>query len=108
MKRRRFIEAVRAHDPAHSVLEEAAMTIGRRTFIHGSAAAAGAAMLPRELLAQGAPWAQRPAGNPQSLTFVVWQYGKIYEREALRIAGGALSTRRALREELARERSEEH
>jgi hypothetical protein len=26
------------------------------------------------------PWAARPAGNPQQLTFVVWQYGKIYTR----------------------------
>src|SRR2546423_6696233 len=58
------------------------MTIPRRTFLHTGAAAAGAAILPRQLLAQGAPWAQRPAGNPQSLTFVVWQYGKIYEQIA--------------------------
>ena len=58
------------------------MTIGRRTFLHTSAAAAGTVMLPRQLLAQGAPWAMRPAGNPQSLTFVVWQYGKIYEQIA--------------------------
>ena len=55
-------------------------TIGRRTFLHTAAAAAGAATLPRQLLAQGAPWAARPAGNPASLTFVVWQYGKIYEQ----------------------------
>ena len=55
------------------------MTIARRTFLHTSAAAAGAAMLPRELFAQ-TPWATRPAGNPLSLTFVVWQYGKIYEQ----------------------------
>ena len=56
-------------------------SVGRRTFLHTTAAAAGAALLPRELLAQS-PWATRPAGNPQSLTFVVWQYGKIYEQIA--------------------------
>ncbi|PYM73146.1 MAG: hypothetical protein DME10_10830 [Candidatus Rokuibacteriota bacterium] len=47
-----------------------------------AAAAAGAALSPRILGAQGAPWAQRPPGNPQKLTFVVWQYGKIYEQIA--------------------------
>ena len=55
---------------------------GRRTFLHTSAAAAGAAVLPRQLFAQTTPWATRPAGNPLSLTFVVWQYGKIYEQIA--------------------------
>ena len=38
-------------------------------------------MLPRSIAAQAAgPWATRPAGNPPPLTFVVWQYGKIYEQ----------------------------
>ncbi len=55
-------------------------TIGRRTFLHTTTAAAGAVMLPRQLLAQPAPWATRPAGTPSNLTFVVWQYGKIYEQ----------------------------
>ena len=57
------------------------MPITRRTFLHGSAAAAGAGVLPRQLFAQ-TPWGTRPAGNPSSLTFVVWQYGKIYEQIA--------------------------
>ena len=34
------------------------------------------------LRAQGGPWAARPAGNPVSVNFVVWQYGKIYEQIA--------------------------
>ena len=38
--------------------------------------------MPGPLAAQGGPWAQRPAGTPQKLTFVVWQYGKIYEQIA--------------------------
>src|SRR5437870_987907 len=57
--------------------------LDRRRFVQGVAAvAAGAALSPRILGAQGAPWAQRPPGNPQKLTFVVWQYGKIYEQIA--------------------------
>lgn len=31
---------------------------------------------------QAGPWAQRPPGNPGSVNFVVWQYGKIYEQIA--------------------------
>ena len=54
-------------------------SLARRTFLHTTAVAAGAAMFPRRLLAQ-TPWATRPTGNPPSLTFVVWQYGKIYEQ----------------------------
>jgi ABC-type glycerol-3-phosphate transport system substrate-binding protein len=47
----------------------------------GSVAAAGLGLLPRSVAAQAAgPWATRPAGNPPPLTFVVWQYGKIYEQ----------------------------
>src|SRR5215470_17698024 len=55
-------------------------SIGRRRFVQGSVAAAGLGMLPRSLGAQAAgPWSARPAGNPAPLTFVVWQYGKIYD-----------------------------
>src|SRR5262245_64026908 len=55
--------------------------IARRRFVQGGVAAAGLALLPRALSAQTAgPWAARPPGNPQALTFVVWQYGKIYEQ----------------------------
>jgi len=58
-------------------------SLNRRRFVQGAAAAAAAGMLrPQPLAAQGGPWAQRPAGNPQKLTFVVWQYGKIYEQIA--------------------------
>ena len=58
-------------------------SLHRRRFLQGAAAGAAAAMLgPRSLAAQGGPWAQRPPGNPQKLTFVVWQYGKIYEQIA--------------------------
>src|SRR6266481_3141752 len=32
--------------------------------------------------AQGGPWAQRPPGHPRQVTFVVWQYGKIYDQIA--------------------------
>jgi ABC-type glycerol-3-phosphate transport system substrate-binding protein len=54
---------------------------GRRRFVQGSAAVAGAALLPRAVTAQTpGPWAARPAGNPAQVTFVVWQYGKIYEQ----------------------------
>jgi multiple sugar transport system substrate-binding protein len=52
----------------------------RRRFVQGTAAAG--LLSPGTLLAQPAPWAQRPAGNPSRLTFVVWQYGKIYEQIA--------------------------
>jgi ABC-type glycerol-3-phosphate transport system substrate-binding protein len=54
--------------------------LSRRRFVQGAAAAA--LLSPGTLLAQSAPWAQRPAGNPSRLTFVVWQYGKIYEQIA--------------------------
>ena len=52
----------------------------RRHFIAAAAADAGAAALPRATHAQGGPWGQRPPGNPARVTFVVWQYGKIYEQ----------------------------
>ena len=56
-------------------------SIGRRRFVQGSMAAASLGLLPRSLGAQVAgPWSARPAGNPASLTFVVWQYGKIYDQ----------------------------
>ncbi len=49
--------------------------------MQGAVAAAGLSLSPRSLAAQAAgPWATRPAGNPQQLTFVVWQYGKIYDQ----------------------------
>jgi multiple sugar transport system substrate-binding protein len=51
----------------------------RRQFI---ATTAAATLLPRSVAAQAAPWAQRPTGNPGSVNFVVWQYGKIYEQIA--------------------------
>src|SRR5499425_3619251 len=54
--------------------------LSRRRFVQGAAAAG--LFSPGSLLAQPAPWAQRPAGNPSRLTFVVWQYGKIYEQIA--------------------------
>ena len=54
----------------------------RRQFIGTTAAAAGASLTPGLARAQGGPWAQRPPGNPRSVTFVVWQYGKIYEQIA--------------------------
>ena len=57
--------------------------LDRRQFLRMSAAAAGLSMMPGTLGAQPAtPWATRPAGNPASVTFVVWQYGKIYEQIA--------------------------
>ena len=56
--------------------------LDRRQFLRTSAAAAGVAMMPGTLGAQATPWATRPAGNPASVTFVVWQYGKIYEQIA--------------------------
>jgi len=52
----------------------------RRRFVQGAAAAG--LLSPGTLLAQPAPWAQRPAGSPSRLTFVVWQDGKIYEQIA--------------------------
>jgi multiple sugar transport system substrate-binding protein len=55
-------------------------SLSRRRFVQGAAAAS--LLSPRALLAQSTPWAQRPSGNPQRLTFVVWQYGKIYEQIA--------------------------
>jgi len=54
----------------------------RRQFIGTTAAAAGASLTPGLARAQGGPWAQRPPGTPGSVTFVVWQYGKIYEQIA--------------------------
>ena len=54
----------------------------RRQFIATTAAAAGAGLTPAIARAQAGPWAQRPPGNPGSVTFVVWQYGKIYEQIA--------------------------
>ena len=54
----------------------------RRQFISTTAAAAGASLTPAIARAQAGPWAQRPPGNPGSVTFVVWQYGKIYEQIA--------------------------
>src|SRR5712691_8830129 len=56
--------------------------LDRRQFLRTSAAAAGVAMMPGPLGAQATLWATRPAGNPASVTFVVWQYGKIYEQIA--------------------------
>src|SRR5215470_15406778 len=56
------------------------LSLSRRRFVQGAAAAG--LLSPGTLLAQPAPWAQRPAGNPSRLTFVVWQYGKIYEQIA--------------------------
>jgi hypothetical protein len=57
-------------------------SLNRRRFVQGAATAAAGLLRPHPLTAQGGPWAQRPAGNPQKLTFVVWQYGKIYEQIA--------------------------
>src|SRR4029453_3505387 len=54
----------------------------RRELIGTAAAAAGATLAPGLARAQGGPWAQRPPGTPGSVTFVVWQYGKIYEQIA--------------------------
>ena len=56
--------------------------LDRRQFLRASAAAAGLSMMPNPLGAQAAPWAARPAGSPPDVTFVVWQYGKIYEQIA--------------------------
>jgi multiple sugar transport system substrate-binding protein len=52
----------------------------RRRFLGTAAAMAGASCVPQRVAAQGGPWAARPAGNPGKVTFVVWQYGKIYEQ----------------------------
>lgn len=53
----------------------------RRQFMGTAAAATGAGLLPRGAGAQApGPWAQRPPGTPPRVTFVVWQYGKIYEQ----------------------------
>ena len=58
-------------------------SLDRRRFVQGAAAVTAAGLLrPGPLAAQAGPWAQRPAGNPQKLTFVVWQYGKIYDQIA--------------------------
>jgi len=54
----------------------------RRRFIQASTAAAGLGLMPRRASAQAAPWAVRPSGNPSSVTFVVWQYGNIYQQIA--------------------------
>src|SRR5262245_32303456 len=53
----------------------------RRQLLATTAAAAGATLTPRLARAQS-PWAQRPGGAPGNVTFVVWQYGKIYEQIA--------------------------
>ena len=56
-------------------------SFGRRRFVQGGAATATLGMLPRSLFAQTpGPWATRPPGNPQQVTFVVWQYGNIYDQ----------------------------
>ena len=57
-------------------------SLDRRQLLRTSAAAAGLSMMPGRLGAQTAPWSQRPAGTPSQVTFVVWQYGKIYEQIA--------------------------
>src|SRR6266571_1120194 len=54
----------------------------RRDFLGTAATAAGASLFPTRAGAQATPWAQRPPGTPGPLTFVVWQYGKIYEQIA--------------------------
>lgn len=56
--------------------------LARRRFLHACAAAAGVTVAPGLLRAAEGPWAQRPPGNPDSVTFVVWQYGKIYQQIA--------------------------
>ena len=56
---------------------------GRRRLLAGAALAAGSHLVPRRARAQGpAPWAARPVGNPANVTFVVWQYGNIYQQIA--------------------------
>src|SRR5262249_871284 len=57
------------------------MTWTRRQFITTATAAAGAGLTPG-LARPQSPWAQRPSATASSLTFVVWQYGKIYEQIA--------------------------
>jgi hypothetical protein len=54
----------------------------RRRFLGTAAAASGVSLVPAMARAQAGPWAQRPPGAPGSATFVVWQYGKIYEQIA--------------------------
>ncbi len=54
----------------------------RRRFIQASTAAAGVGLMPRGLSAQASPRTVRPPGNPSSVTFVVWQYGHIYQQIA--------------------------
>ena len=56
--------------------------LARRRFLQACAAAAGVSVMPGLLRAQDGPWAQRPPGDPDSVTFVVWQYGKIYQQIA--------------------------
>src|SRR4030095_5742493 len=72
---RRHREALMPTTPSHRGWS-------RRQFIGTTAAAAGASLTPGLARAQGGPWAQRPSGAPGSVTFVVWQYGKIYEQIA--------------------------
>lgn len=54
----------------------------RRRTVLGGALAAALGLGVRPLAGQTPPWAARPPGTPKSLTFVVWQYGKIYEQIA--------------------------
>ena len=56
--------------------------LARRRFLQACAAAAGAGAMPGILTASSGPWAERPPGDPDSVTFVVWQYGKIYQQIA--------------------------
>jgi len=57
--------------------------LARRQFLQGFLAAAGVGLAPRGLHAQAGPWAARPAGPaPPGVTFVVWQYGAIYQQIA--------------------------
>ena len=54
--------------------------LARRQFLHAVAGAAGLGTMPGLLKAQSGAWSQRPSSNPDSVTFVVWQYGKIYQQ----------------------------
>ena len=53
----------------------------RRQFLQTSALAAGMGMMPAWAFGgKSGPWSVRPASNVDSVTFVVWQYGKIYQQ----------------------------